>query len=430
MRLVKQRIAYGRGSILVDVPADVTVVEAGAASAISDERSAFLEAVRHPIAAPALRDVVKAGDRVVIVTSDVTRATPNERLIPWILDELAHVAPQDITVIIGTGSHRGTTADEMRLMFGEDVLRRVRVVDHDAHDASQVVRVGTTAAGVPAFLNAEYVRADKRIVVGFIEPHFYAGFSGGPKGVMPGVAGIETVTYFHNAKMIGNPRTTWLNVDGNPVAAMSREVAAMAPPEFLINVTLDRARAITGFFCGDYLQAHARGAAFCKNAASAELERRYDVVLTGNGGYPLDQNLYQCGKGLGAAVGIVKPGGTIVLCAECSDGFPEHGNFKRLVTSCASAAELLAMIEQPGFATYDQWAAQSQALVLLHAKVVVYSSMPDEALRSALLEPTHDPSAAVAAALAQAGNGASCAVLPEGPYVVPYVDGERTALVS
>jgi nickel-dependent lactate racemase len=417
---MKQRIAYGRGAIEVDVPPDATIVEAPDSRALPAELPAFLEAVRAPIGAAPLRESIRATDRVVIVTSDVTRATPNERLIPWILDEIAYVPAEQITVIIGTGSHRATTPAEMEQMFGADVLQRVRVIDHDAHDASQVVRVGTTAAGTRAFLNAEYVRADKRIVVGFIEPHFYAGFSGGPKGVMPGVAGIETVTYFHNAKMIGDPRTTWLNLE-SPVQAMAREVAAMAPPDFLVNVTLDRQHGITGFFCGDYLLAHARGTAFCTRAATLGLRERYDVVVTGNGGYPLDQNLYQCGKGLGAAAGIVKPGGTIVLCAECSDGFPEHGNFKRLISACKTPAELLAMIEQPGFSTYDQWAAQSQALVQLQARVVVYSSIPDDALRSALLEPTDDPSAATEAALRRAGAAARCAVMPEGPYVVPFL---------
>ena len=419
---IEQRIAYGRGSVAVEVPDDATIVEAPASQALGNERLAFHEAVRAPIESEPLRDAIRSTDRVVIVTSDVTRATPNERLIPWILDELSHVAPGNITVIIGTGSHRATTPLEMRQMFGEDVLRRVRVIDHNAHDDAQVTRVGTTAAGVAAYLNTEYVRADKRIVVGFIEPHFYAGFSGGPKGVMPGIAGIETVTYFHNAKMIGNPLTTWLNIDGNPVANMSREVTAMAPPEFLVNVTLDRERAITGFFCGDYLAAHARGAAYCKSASSLALDEPFDVVLTGNGGYPLDQNLYQCGKGLTAAARIVKPGGTIVLCAECSDGFPEHGNFKRLLGSRETPEALLAMIEAPDFAVYDQWAAHSQALVQLQARVLMYSSLSDAALRAALLEPTSDPGAAVRTALAEAGEGARCAVLPEGPYVVPYLN--------
>lgn len=418
------RIAYGRGTLLLDAPEGTTVVEQRPAPPVPDERAGFLDAVRRPIGGPSLRESVASGERVVIVTSDVTRATPNERLIPWILDELAHVPPENITVIIGTGSHRLTTPAEMRTMFGEDVLRRVRVIDHDAHDPAQSAYVGTTSLGARAFLNKEYLAATARIVVGFIEPHFYAGFSGGPKGVMPGIAGIETVTFFHNARMVGDPNARFMVLDGNPIQAMAREVTALAPPHFLVNVTLDRSKRITGFFCGDYLQAHLAGTAFCARSVAVEVPRRYDVVVTTNGGYPLDQNLYQCGKGLTAAAGIVRDGGTIVMCAECSDGLPGHGNFGEIVRSKRSARELLEMIEAPGYSRYDQWAAQSQALVLLRAKVAFKSSLPDDVVRAALLEPVDDVSAAVRAALAAAGPGARCAVLPEGPYTVPFVARE------
>jgi nickel-dependent lactate racemase len=415
------KVAYGRGDLELDLPRDTTLIEPVDPPAFADERAAFERAVREPLGARPLRDVVAPHERVVIVTSDVTRATPNERLIPWILDELAHVPAAQITVLIGTGSHRATTPEEMKLMFGAETLARVRVIDHDSHDPRQVTHLGTTAAGAPAYLNTEYVRADKRLVVGFIEPHLYAGFSGGPKGIMPGVAGIETVTFFHNARMVGDPGSTWLELENNPIQAMAREVAALAPPHFMVNVTLDAERGITGFFCGDYRRAHLAGAAFCKANAARPVPHRYDVVVTSNGGYPLDQNLYQCIKGLSAAVLITKPRGTIVMCAECSDGFPDHGNFKDIVRARTSARDLLAMIEAPGYSLYDQWAAQSQALVLLQARVALCSSLPDEAVRSALLEPTHDPAGFVRAALDAAGPGATCAVLPNGPYVVPYV---------
>jgi nickel-dependent lactate racemase len=306
-------------------------------------------------------------------------------------------------------------------MFGAATLARVRVIDHDAHDPSQVTLLGTTSRGAPAYLNTEYVRADKRIVVGFIEPHLYAGFSGGPKGIMPGVAGIETVQFFHSARMVGDPGSTWLKLEGNPIQQMAREVAALAPPDFMLNVTLDRQRRITGFFCGNYRQAHLAGAAFCKQHAARPVPHRFDVVVTTNGGYPLDQNLYQCSKGLSAAALIVKPHGTIVLCAECSDGFPEHGNFKDILRAKSSPRELLDAIEQPGYAVYDQWAAQTIALVLLKARVVLHSSLPSDAVRAALLAPSDDPSASVRLALAEAGPAATCAVVPEGPYVVPYL---------
>jgi len=415
------RVAYGRAGLLLDLPDDTTLIEPADPPALPDERAAFERAVGRPTGASPLREIVGASDRVVIVTSDVTRATPNERLIPWILDELAHVPAGRITVMIGTGSHRTTTPAEMEQMFGAATLARVRVIDHDAHDPAQVTRLGTTSRGAPAYLNSEYVRADKRIVVGFIEPHLYAGFSGGPKGIMPGVAGIETVQFFHNAQMVGDPGATWLNLENNPIQEMAREVAALAPPHFMVNVTLDRRRRITGFFCGDYREAHLAGAAFCKQHAARPVPHRFDVVVTTNGGYPLDQNLYQCIKGLSAAALAVKPRGTIVMCAECSDGFPEHGNFKDIVRAKPSARELLDMIGQPGYAVYDQWAAQSTALVLLKARVVLHSSLPNDAIRAALLVPTDDPSQSVRLALAAAGPGATCAALPEGPYVVPYL---------
>jgi nickel-dependent lactate racemase len=424
------RVAYGTRGLDLDLPPETTIIEPAETPGLADEAAAFRSAVRSPIAAHSLREIVDSQDRVVIVTSDITRATPNERLIPWILDELGHVAPENITVIIGTGSHRATTPAEMERMFGREVLERVRVIDHDAHDSSQVTYLGTTSRGAKAYLNTAYLEADKRICVGFIEPHLYAGFSGGPKGIMPGIAGIETVKFFHNFQMVGNPGSTWLNLDGNPIHEMSREVTALAPPHFLINVTLNGRKAITGFFCGDYLEAHLRGAEACKAQSARAVPQRFDVVVTTNGGYPLDQNLYQCIKGMSAAVGIVKAGGTIVMCAELSDGLPEHGNFKDIVRARRTPDELLKMLGSPDYSVYDQWAAQSQAMVLLHARVLLHSSLPDETIRAAMLTPVRDPSAAVRDALAAAGPGASCAALPHGPYVVPYVAASSERAVT
>ncbi len=186
-------------------------------------------------------------------------------------------------------------------------------------------------------------------------------------------------------------------------------------------MTLDRERRITGFFCGDYRMAHERGCAFCREHAAQPVPHRYDVVVTSNGGYPLDQNLYQCNKGLSAAAQIVKPGGTIVLCAELSDGLPDHGNFKDILRLRATPQELLDMIGAPGYRVYDQWAAQTQSMVLVHAAVKLFSSLAPETIRGAMLEPVSDVDAAIREALAVAGDGASCAVMPAGPYVVPYV---------
>ena len=414
-------LAYGRGGLEIQAPFGATIVSPSDPPPVPDERIGFRDAVRRPIGSAPLREIVRADETIVIVTSDVTRATPNERLIPWLLAELSHVPPEHITVIIGTGSHRATTPAEMEQMFGRGVLERVRVIDHDAHDERQSVQVGTTSRGARAFLNKQYVAADKRIVVGFIEPHVYAGFSGGPKGVMPGVAGIETVKFFHNANNVGSPDSRWLKLEGNPTQEMAREVVALAPPHFLVNVTLDRNKGITGFFCGDYLQAHLAGCAFAAEHGAHAVHQRFDVVVSTNGGYPLDQNLYQAIKGLSAASEIVKPGGTIIMCAECSDGMPEHGNFKDIIRERTTPRALLDMIEAPGYSRYDQWAAQSTALILEHAKVLLKSSLPPQTVRSAMMTPIDDVEAAIREALEAAGEGATCAVLPQGPYVIPYV---------
>ncbi|MDE2571713.1 MAG: nickel-dependent lactate racemase [bacterium] len=417
-------LAYGRDGLDVEIPDSAVIIEPEDAPGIADERAAFVEGLRSPIGARALREIVRSHESVCIVTSDITRATPNERLIPWILDELAHVPAEQIVVVIGTGSHRGQTEAEIVQMFGAQTARRVRIVNHDAADIEQTVVVGTTSEGQVARLNRLWVEADRRIVVGFIEPHLYAGFSGGPKGVMPAIADIDTITCFHNARKISDPNTTWLNLEGSPVQRMSREVVAMCPPDFCANVTLNRRMAITGVFCGHYLEAHRRGCDFCRETASRRLSERFDVVVTTNGGYPLDQNLYQSIKGLAAAMGIVKKGGTIILACECSDGLPDHGNFKELIRSRATAHDLLQMILAPGFKSFDQWSAQSMAQVLLHARVQIKSLLGEQIVRSALLEPIGDVGGAIRAALAEAGAHATLAVLPEGPYTVPFVGVE------
>ncbi|TAM59630.1 nickel-dependent lactate racemase [bacterium] len=419
-------LAYGRHGLDVELPDSALVIEPLDAPGLPDERAAVEAGLRAPVAAQPLREIVQDGERVCILTSDITRATPNERLIPWILDELAHVAPEHVTVLIGLGSHRAQTEEEIVQMFGAQTARRVHIVNHNAFDLAQTVAVGTTAEGQAARLNRLWVEADKRIVVGFIEPHLYAGFSGGAKGVMPAIADIDTITCFHNARKVSDPATTWLNLEGSPVQRMAREVAALCPPDFCVNVTLNRNKQITGVFCGHYIEAHRRGCEFCRETAARPMPERFDVVVTTNGGYPLDQNLYQSIKGLTAAMGIVKRGGTIVLACECSDGLPDHGNFKELIRSRATAHDLLQMILTPGFKTFDQWSAQSMAQVLLHAKIQIKSLLDDGVVRSALLEPIHDVGAAVAQLMSNAGPNATIAVLPEGPYTVPFIGIEST----
>ncbi|HEX8682716.1 MAG TPA: nickel-dependent lactate racemase [Ardenticatenaceae bacterium] len=414
-------LAYGRGRVTVNVPDDATIIRPEPLPGLPDEHGAFEAAVRDPIGAAPLREQAQSSDIVAIVIADGTRPSPSERLVPWIMRELAHVPRENFVILNGTGSHRANTRDELVQMLGKEVVDTVRIVNHDAFDDSTLTHLGRTSYGGEVWMNNEYLRADVRVVTGFIEPHFFAGFSGGPKGVVPALAGIRTIMHLHNARMIGDPRSTWAQLDENPVQGELREAVAMAPPQFMVNVAVNASRQITGLWAGDYLQAHEVGCRFVARHATRPVEAPFDIVITTNSGYPLDQNVYQTVKGMSAAARIVRPGGAIIAVAECSDGLPSHGNYKELLAMRQSAQELLTMIEEPGFAMHDQWQAQSQALVQRKAQVYLYSGLDAETVRNAMLTPTDDIEATLAELLDRYGPDSRVAVLPEGPQTVPYV---------
>ena len=301
------------------------------------------------------------------------------------------------------------------------MLGRYRVVNHTPTTRARCSRRGGRRDGETVFLNREYVEADRRVVLGFVEPHFMAGFSGGYKGIFPAVADIASIMRYHDARTIGDPRSTWGLLEGNPTQAIVRHNGSLLPLDFCLNVTLNRKREITRFFCGDPIAAHEAACAFSKATAMVACERPFPIVVTTNSGYPLDQNLYQTVKGMSAAAQIVAPGGFIATAARCNDGFPEHGNFKKLLFDHGSPRAVLDTIEAPGFSLYDQWEAQLLALIRLKARVGLLSELPADEVRRAYLEPIADVAAAVAAELARVGEDAPVAVLPEGPQTIPYV---------
>ena len=414
-------LAYGRGRLPVEVPDAAVVITPERLPGLPDERAAFDAAVRAPIGSKPLHELAKPTDTVAIVIADITRPSPSERLVPWILAELAHVPREQFVIVNGTGSHRANTREELVRMLGAQVVESVRVVNHHAFDDATLTRLGRTSYGGEVWLNNDYLRADVRIATGFIEPHFFAGFSGGPKGIVPAVAGIKTIMHLHNAAMIGHPRSTWAVLEGNPVQGEVREAVAMAPPHFMVNVAVNADRQITALWAGDYLAAHEVGCRFVAEHATRPVEEPFDIVISTNSGYPLDQNLYQTVKGMSAAARIVKPGGAIIAVSECSDGLPSHGNYKDLLRMRHTPAELLAMIEAPDFALYDQWQAQSQALVQRIAEVYLYSSLDAVTVRDAMLTPIDDIATTLARLIDRYGPEASVAVLPEGPQTVPLL---------
>ena len=418
-------LAYGRGRLPVTVPDSATVITPHEPPGLADEPAAFAAALQAPVGTPPLRELVRATDQVAIVIADITRPAPSERMVPWLLAELAHVPRENFVILNGTGSHRANTRAELVQMLGAEVVATVRVVNHDGFDEGTLTHLGRLGGGGEVWLNREYLAADVRIATGFIEPHFFAGFSGGPKGIVPALAGIRTIMYLHNAALIGHPGSTWAQLDGNPVQSAIREAVALAPPEFMVNVALNHRRQITGVWAGHYLTAYEAGCRFVAAHATRPVDAPFDIVITTNSGYPLDQNLYQAVKGMSAAARIVRPGGAIIAAAECSDGLPEHGNFKQLLQMRPSPDELLALIESPGFALYDQWQAQTLAVVQRKAQVYLYSALDPATVRNALLTPISDIAVTLQELRQQFGPQARIAVLPEGPQTVPYLAAEH-----
>jgi nickel-dependent lactate racemase len=419
---MKVNLAYGQGHLPVELPDELTtIIEPTHTPGLADERGAVLAALEKPITARPLREWVRPGSRVCIVFTDITRATPNERLIPWLLGCLADVPRDNITLLNALGTHRPNTRAELEQMLTPAVVQNYRVLNHEAENASALIPLGTTGDGTPALLNRHFVEAEVRIVTGFIEPHFFAGFSGGPKGIMPGVAGLPTVMSNHGAKNLGDPNSTFGVTKGNPIWEEMRDIALRAGPSFLLNVALNEQRQITGVFAGDLLAAHRAGCEFVRQSAMQQFDAPFDIVVTTNSGYPLDQNLYQGVKGMSAGARVLKPGGTLILACECRDGVPANGSFDQILRSAASPEELLILLATPGFRRPEQWQAQLQALIQRQARVLLYSSLPDDIVRAAHFIPCHDISVAVKQLLPGHPSGACIAALPQGPLTIPHL---------
>jgi nickel-dependent lactate racemase len=430
------QLAYGRTGLRIELPDDapVTVIEPEPVPGLSDEQASITEALRSPLGAPPMQELVQPQDTVAVVFSDLTRPMPNDRVLPPLLEELSLAGvPDDRVVLINAlGTHRAQTEDELRRMLGDGVVDRYRVVQHDAWDDGQMVEVARNRAGRPVRVNRAYMEASVRILTGFIEPHLFAGFSGGPKAVLPGIADVESILDNHGPAMIADPAATWIVTearpeqgrDGNPLWEEMLAVALRTEPTFLLNVTLNQERQITRVFAGDLVEAHRAGTEFVRQTALRPLPEAFDVVITSNSGYPLDLNLYQAVKGMSAAALIVRDGGDIIVAAECWDGIPDHGEYKRLLWEAASAEDLLAKVMSPGFRCHDQWEVQLQAQIQQKARVHVYADgLSSQELRRAHVLPCHSIEETVAEI--RLGNpGATIAVLPDGPQTVPYVRNE------
>lgn len=428
---MKVKLAYGKTGLEVDIPdgVPVTTVEPSFVPASPDPTGAVTASLRKPIGCLPLPERVRPKDTVGIVFSDITRPTPNHQIIPAILAELAAAGvPKDRIVLFNsTGTHRLNTEQELIGMLGREIVASYRIVQNDARARDEHVTVGVTRSGNTLKIQKDFLARSFKIITGFIEPHFFAGFSGGGKAVMPGMAHLDTVMANHNARNIDDPRAQWAVLDGNPIHDEVDEAVALVKPDFLVNVALNRDKEVTRSFAGDVAKAYAAGTRFVKATAMMQVDSLFDIVLTSNSGYPLDLNLYQSVKGMSAAARITRPGGSIIIAAECWDGIPVHGSFGTLLRETRDADDLLARIRAPGFMMDDQWQAQILALIVKKADVFVRADgLTAAQITQAKLRPCASIDEQLLLLVKKYGRTAKICVLPEGPQTVPYFEGAES----
>jgi nickel-dependent lactate racemase len=424
---MKVHLPYGESDIEAEVPDAATVLVPEHVDPLPDPEAAVRAAIAAPIGRRPLREMAHAGQRAAIVVSDVTRPVPNQVILPPILEtlEFGGMRREDITIVVGTGLHRASRPDEHERFLGDAILSRYRVVDHDARDRSTHVLFATGSDTPGVWLNREYIDADLRIVTGFVEPHLFAGYSGGGKGVLPGIASADEIMANHDARMIGHPKATWCTTDGNPIFEQMRDVALKTDPSFIVNVTLDEEKRVTGVFAGEMRAAHDAAIAQAARQAIRPIPHLFDIVVATNMGYPADLVLYQAVKGMSVAAQACATGGAILLVAECREGIggPEY---VELMSSESSPRALLGQFMRDGHRTvHDQWQVQVQAMVQARCDVWLHSSLDRAAVESAHLSYAPDVTKTVASLVtekrAEFGREPTVCVLPFGQLTVPRV---------
>lgn len=421
---MKVALAYGKGKLWVEIPEHVRVqvVEPQFTEGFSDQVQAVRKALDKPIGHPPLSSSVKKDQKVAIIFSDITRATPYHILLPALLDSLSHIPDPQITFFCATGTHRDATPDELENILGTGITQRFRIVQNQATSASTHRYVGTTASGNRILLNREVLEHDLRILTGFIEPHFFAGFSGGGKALMPGMAHVDTIRCNHSIRNLEHPKARWGYTHGNPLWEEVMEAAEFTAPVFLLNITLNRDKEITGVFAGDLRKAHRMGCASARESAMVGLDKAFDVVITSNAGYPLDLNVYQAVKGMSAAERVVKKGGSIVLVAECWDGIPAGSDYEKILSSVDSVSGLMRFIRKHEAELKDTWQVFFQAMIQSKAEVYLYSGLDPETVGATHLRPVEDLNLLILKLIEKYGPQTRICILPEGPHTIPYLE--------
>ena len=422
---MKITLDYGRTGLDITLPDDRTFgpLAIKDATPLADPEKALAAALANPIGAKPLTELAKGKKSACILICDITRPVPNKLILPPMLKilEEAGIPRSEILILNATGLHRPNEGAELVEMVGEEIAENYRIENHHGKVRDEHTYLGTTPNGVPAWIDTRYVNADLKITTGLIEPHLMAGYSGGRKVICPGIAALETVKVWHGPKFLESPMADCGIVKGNPVHEENTRIAQMAGCDFIVNVCIDGKRRITWLGAGDMIEAWEAGVQFCQDIVKVGVPQAMDVVVTSCAGYPLDTTWYQAVKGLTGALPIVKKGGTIIIAASLSEGLgsPE---FQQLMRENTDLKAFIKRILETDYFIMDQWQLEELAKVVKHCKVkVVTKGLSDETLRQCFVEPAPSVEQAVADSLKEYGPTARMAVIPKGPYVLPYV---------
>lgn len=412
---MRLEIGFGNSPQTVELPDQniLGILEPNTVEVTITGVEAVENALQNPIASPKLSKMVQPGEKIVIITSDVTRPVPSYKILPAILEELwlAGAKPEDVTVVFALGSHRKQTPDEMKKLVGEVVYHQVRCIDGDPED---FVHMGTTKLGTPVDITRIVAEADRRIGVGNIEYHYFAGYSGGAKAIMPGVSTRAAIQNNHSRMVL--PEAAAGRLEGNPVRMDIEEAMAYCPLDFILNVVLDEYKEIICAVAGHTIQAHRAGCQFLDRLYRKEIGQRADIVIASQGGAPKDLNLYQTQKALDNAKHAVKPGGIIILVGSCKEGLGEEV-FEEWMTGSESPEAMTRRIQRD-FQLGGHKAA-AIGMVLANSDIYLVSEMEPEFVKSIFLKPYGTVQSAVDAAFEKLGADATVLVMPYGGSTLP-----------
>lgn len=417
-------LAYGKTGHNIELSDEyhIDIIEPRWIDSIKDQSLAITRALKDPYGGKPLGKIAGNNDKIGIIFSDITRATPYHIIIPALLNELQNLPQKNISFYCANGTHRSATDQELVNILGENIVRNYEIVQNDSNNPDLHDYVGTTISGNRVCLNKKILDCNLKILTGFIEPHFFAGFSGGGKALVPGMAYADTIKYNHSISHLSHKNATWGVTYGNPLWEEMMEAAEFVPGLFLLNIALNRNKEITNVFAGDLRTAHMTGCQFVKKSAMAPVDNLYDIVITSNSGYPLDLNIYQTVKGMSAAAQIIKNGGSIIIAAECWDGIPANSDYEKILTSVNNVNDLLKFIMDHESTLKDTWQIYYQALIQQRANVYLFSDQLDDiTIKRALFNPVSDIGRLTDELVSRTGPRAKICVLPEGPQTIPYL---------